>query len=142
MEHLKIPLFFKKRNILIHACLNAMDAIKVGLPTQNGRCNEKVSIQGKKLMFKIKNRLLDLKCNYKKKYKNRLECRLCSAPEESQSHLMECKGILEDDDVRKAIGSSTYADTFSTNLEIQTKLIKTWQAILKVRKIKLKNILD
>ena len=109
---------------------------------QSYLCNEKVSIQGKKLMFRLKNRLIDVKCNFKKKYNNRLECRLCSAPEENQSHLMECKVILEDNDVKKAIGSSTYNETFSTNLEIQTKLIKTWQAIMKVWKLKLKNISD
>ena len=118
------------------------DNLKYSTEMQSYLCNEKVSIQGKKLMFRLKNRLLDVKCNFKKKYNNRLECRLCSATEESQSHLMECKVILEDNDVKKAIGSSTYNDTFSTNLEIQTKLIKTWQAIMKVRKLKLKNISD
>ena len=114
--------------------------MKYSSERQSYLCNENVSIQGKKLMFKIKNRLLDVKCNFKKKYNNKLECRLCPAKEESQSHLMECEAILEDDEVRKAIGTSTYNDTFSTNLDTQTKLIKTWQTILKVRKIKLKNI--
>ena len=107
---------------------------------QSYLCNEKLSIQGKKLMFRLRNRLLDVKCNFKKKYNNLLECRLCSAPEESQSHLMECKVILEDTDVKKTIESATYNDTFSKNLETQTKLIKMWQAIMKVRKLKLKNI--
>ena len=93
-------------------------------------------------MFRLKNRHLDVKSNFKKKYNNRLECRLCSAPEENQSYLMECKVILEDNDVKKAIGSSTYNDKFFTNLEIQTKRIKTWQAIMKVWKLKLKNISD
>ena len=104
--------------------------------------NEKVSIQGKKLMFKIKNRLLDLKCNFKKKYNNRLECRLCSAPEESQPHLLECNAILEDNEVKEAIGSFSYNDTFSTNLETQTNMIKIWQVIMKSWKIKLKKISD
>ena len=116
------------------------DNLKFSSEMQSYLRNEKVSIQGKKLMFKLKNRLLDLKCNYKKKYNNRLECRLCSAPEESQSHLMECRVILEDDDVKQAIGSYSYNDTFSTNLETQTNIIKTWQAIMKIWKIKLKNI--
>ena len=52
--------------------------------------NENLSIQNKKLMFKIKNRLIDVKTNFKKKYSNNLKCRLCSSPEESQAHLIEC----------------------------------------------------
>ena len=46
--------------------------------------NEELSIQNKKLMFRIKNRLIDVNTNFKRKYKNNLECRLCSAPEKSQ----------------------------------------------------------
>ena len=92
-------------------------------------------------MFRIKNRLIDVKTNFKRKYNNNLECRLCSAPEESQSHLVECREIVNDLEVKKAMASYDYSDIFSPELKIQTKLVKAWQLIMKNRKIKLKKIL-
>ena len=102
--------------------------------------SEQLSVQEKRLFFRIKNRLIDVKCNYKKKYKNQLECRLCGSPEESQAHLVDCIEILSDDEVKKALESHTYADIFSTNLETQVHLIKTWKQILNVRKIKMSKL--
>ena len=102
--------------------------------------SEQLSIQEKRLFFRIKNRLIDVKCNYKKKYKDQLECRLCGSPEESQAHLVECIEILSDDKIKKALESHTYADIFSTNLETQVHLIKTWKQIMNVRKIKMNKL--
>jgi hypothetical protein len=65
--------------------------------------NDELSIEKKKIMFRLKNRLIDVKVNYKKKYKDELECRLCSYPEESQSHLVVCPEILSDDKLREAL---------------------------------------
>ena len=45
--------------------------------------NRNLSIEEKKIMFRIKNRLIDVKMNFKKKYNDMVECRLCGAPEES-----------------------------------------------------------
>ena len=104
--------------------------------------NENLTIQNKKLMFKIKNRLIDVKINFKKKYNNNLECRLCSLPEESQAHLMKCSKIIEDEEVKTAIGNFSYEDLFSSNLETQTQLIKAWQKLMNVRKIKIKKTMN
>ena len=103
--------------------------------------NEELSIQNKKLMFRIRNRLIDVKTNFKKKYNNNLECRLCSSPEESQSHLVECIEIVNDVEVMRALDSHEYSDIFSPELSIQTKLVKAWQLIMKTRKMKLKKLL-
>ena len=65
--------------------------------------NDELSIEEKRIMFRLKNRLIDVKVNYKKKYKDELECRLCSFPEESQSHLVSCPEILSDDKLREAL---------------------------------------
>ena len=45
--------------------------------------NESLRIKDKKLMFRIRNRLIGVKANYRTKFK----CRLCKAVEESQPHL-------------------------------------------------------
>ena len=111
--------------------------LKYSTEMQPYLCNENLSIQNKKLMFKIKNRLIDVKINLKKKYNNNLECRLCSLPEESQAHLMKCSKIIEDEEVQTAIGHYVYDDLFSGGLQIQTHLIKAWQLLMNVRKIKI-----
>ena len=103
--------------------------------------NEELSIQNKKLMFRIRNRLIDVKTNFKTKYNNNLECRLCAAPEESQSHLVECSEVVNNEEVKKALCSYKYSDIFSSELKIQTKLVKAWQLIMKTRNIKLKKML-
>ena len=56
--------------------------------------------------------------------------------------VLQVQSDLDECDVKEATGSYKYNDIFFSNLEIQTKLIKTWQAIMKVRKLKLKNISD
>ena len=89
-------------------------------------------------MFKIKNRLIDVKVNFKKKYRDKLECRLCSFPEESQAHQFECHQIIIDEEVKSAIEGYCYKDIFSSDMETQTHLIKTWQLMINIRKIKLK----
>ena len=61
--------------------------------------NESLKIEEKKLMFKIRNRLIDVKSNFKKKYKDNLICRLCEMAEESQSHLVNCTVILGDSSI-------------------------------------------
>ena len=101
--------------------------------------NESLKIEDKKLLFKLKNRLIDVKVNFKKKYKEDMTCRLCSFAEESQLHLLNCKVILSDVDIKKALAGFTYSDTFSTNLDIQTHMILTWQKVMKLRVSKLRN---
>ena len=100
--------------------------------------NESLKIEEKKLLFKLKNRLIDVKWNFKKKYKEDLACRLCSFKEESQLHLLNCKVILNDVNIKKALEGFTYSDTFSANLETQTHMIQTWQKVMKLRVSKLR----
>ena len=91
-------------------------------------------------MFRIKNRLINVKTNQKSKYKDDLQCRLCNISEESQSHLVVCSEILTDDNIRRALDGYSYDDVFSTNLRTQTHLIKTWRLILKNMRIKLSKL--
>ena len=102
--------------------------------------NESLNIEGKKLLFKLRNRLIDVKTNFKQKYNNNLECRLCSAPEESQSHLVQCSEITCDNEVKEALEGYQYSDIFSSNSEVQGHLVTTWKKIIKIRNIKLKQI--
>ena len=93
-------------------------------------------------MFCIRNRLIDVKYNFKKKYNNDIECRLCGAPEESQPHLVKCPQILSDDNIKSSLQNYTYLDIFSSHEPTQTHLIKTWKLIVNNWRIKLKKLSD
>ena len=98
--------------------------------------NYELSIEEKKVMFSLKNRLIDVKVNYKKKYKDELECRLCGYPEESQSHLVVCPEILSEDKPREAFENYSYDNIFSSDIKKQTHLIR--KHLLKMWRIQLK----
>ena len=100
--------------------------------------NESLKIEDKRLMFKIRNRLIDVKANYRTKFKEGMSCRLCKADEESQPHLFSCIEILSDRTVKDAIGGYTYNDIFSDDLKMQEQMINIWQKILKVRTQKMR----
>ena len=101
--------------------------------------NESLKIEDKKLSFRLRNRLVDVKTNFRNKYNNDMHCSLCKVTEESQMHLMECNVILNDSHVEEAVKDISYKDIFSTNQATQRQVVSTWQKILKVKNTKLKN---
>ena len=102
--------------------------------------NESLKLEEKKLMFRIRNRLIDVKLNFRKKYGDDLKCRLCREPEESQSHLFSCTEVLNDKHSKNSLEGYTYNDLFSTNLDTQAHMLYVFQRILKLRSRILKNI--
>ena len=113
--------------------------LKYSTEMQHYLRNENLSIEEKKLFFRIKTRQIGVKCNLKSKYKDNLECRLCGADEESQPHQVECSELLSDFELKDALRDYKYEDIFSSNIAVQTHLIKTWRKLLNVRRIKLKD---
>ena len=99
--------------------------------------NELLKIEDKRLMFRIRNRLIDVKSNYRGKYKDDMTCRLCKVTEESQLHLFSCTELLSDNIIRDSMKGYTYADIFSTNLKTQAHMIDIWHKLLKLRTRKL-----
>ena len=95
--------------------------------------NESMKIEEKKLMFRLRNRLIDVKLNFRKKYNGDLNCRLCKLAEESQSHLLNCIVVLDDENIKEALEGYTYDDVFSTNLNTQAHMVYVFQSILKLR---------
>ena len=94
--------------------------------------NESLKIRDKMLLFRLRNRLVDVKMNFKRKYKNELQCRLCNKADESQIHLTQCEVILSDSCVKTALEGYSYIDTFSKDLKTQTQMIYVWNLILKI----------
>ena len=118
------------------------DSLKYSTEMQPYLRNESLTIEEKKLFFRIKTRQIDVKCNLKSKYKDNLQCRLCGAQEESQPHQVVCSELLCDVELKKALENYIYEDIFSSNIDVQTHLIKTWRKLLNLRKIKLKKKLS
>ena len=100
--------------------------------------NNNLSIEEKKLMFRLKNRLIDVKVNFKKKYNDSLECRLCGGNEESQQHLTTCPEILADSSIREALENYSYSDLFSNHEPTQTHMIRILKLIMNIWKLKLR----
>ena len=92
-----------------------------------------MKIEEKKLMFRLRNRLIDVKLNFRKKYNGDLNCHLCKLTEESQSHLLNCIVVLNDENIKEALEGYTYDDLFSTNLKTQAHMVYVFQSILKLR---------
>ena len=94
--------------------------------------NESLRIRDKMLLFRLRNRLLNVKMNFKRKYNHNLQCRLCKKEEESQIHLTQCEVILSDSNVKKALEGYSYNDTFSKDTTTQSHMIYAWRQILKI----------
>ena len=100
--------------------------------------NESMKVEEKKLMFWLRNRLIDVKMNFRKKYNGNLNCRLCEVTEESQSHLLNCIVVLNDENIKEALEGYTYDDLFLTNMKTQAHMVYVFQSILKLRSKMLK----
>ena len=94
--------------------------------------NESLKIKDKMLMFRLRNRLIDAKSNFKRKYNNELLCRLCMKTEESQLHMTLCEVVLSNLEIKKALEDYSYMDTFSQDVKTQTHMINVWKQILRI----------
>ena len=102
--------------------------------------NEYLKLEEKKLTFRIRNRMFDVKMNFRKKYGDDMKCRLCKETDESQSHLFSCTEVLIDKHIKNSLEGNTYNNLFSTNLDTQAHMLYVFQRILKLRSRILKNI--
>jgi hypothetical protein len=96
-----------------------------------------ITLDEKKLLFAMKTRSVNVKTNFKNGFSNML-CRLCAKPgeDESELHLMHCKEIVSESDIRDQMKNITYKDIFGP-LDKQIIAIKTWKKVFKVWNIKL-----
>ena len=94
----------------------------------------------KKLLFSLRTRSVDVKRNYRGKYRFNMHCSLCrdESEEETELHLLKCSKIIdevkEDIDLTKA----KYEDIFSNKIEDQVVITKIFCEVFKAKKL-LKN---
>ena len=83
-------------------------------------------------LYKLRNRMIDVKCNKKSYYKQNLWCKTCYLFPESQHHLMQCITLV--DKLKDVISLKTldYKMIFG-NLQDQVKIAKCYTIIMKTR---------
>ena len=72
--------------------------------------NDKLSTDEKRLLFSMRCRVNEIKCNYRAKYENNLSCNLCSSNTEE---LLQCGAIVSEPEVNTQISEVKYCDIFS-----------------------------
>ena len=101
--------------------------------------SNRLSTEEKRLLFAMRCRVNEVKNNYKTKYKNNMKCMICSSSvDESEIHLLQCDGIINEADIKSEISKIEYSDIFS-DLEKQITAIKVWRKIFKIRDWKNEN---
>ena len=91
-----------------------------------------ITTEEKQTLFKLRTRMIDVKCNFKSYYGQDLKCKLCPE-EETQPHLLICKETVDSIDT----SSYSYDDVFG-DLERQEAIAKIYTQILQRRTMKLK----
>ena len=87
----------------------------------------------KKLLFSLRTRSIDVKRNYKNKFKFNMLCSLCKdeSEEESEPHLLRCSKILSEVKNDIDVINAKYGNIFSDNIEDQVKTTKIFSKVLK-----------
>ena len=102
--------------------------------------NKELSTEEKQLLFSMRCRVNQLKCNYKTKYANNMSCSLCLSDEqESELHLLRCEAIVSEPEIKDDINLIEYTDIFS-DIRKQIRAVKVWKKIFRIRKWKMENI--
>jgi len=87
----------------------------------------------KKLLFSLRTRSVDVKTNYKSKYKFNMQCRLCEKFEDSEKHYLECEKMLANIGSNFDLTRAKYENIFSSDLKDQISITKIYEQIFKTR---------
>ena len=99
---------------------------------------EDMTTEEKRLLFKLRISMVQLKANFKNSHRGNLQCEMCDDEKsvESQMHLLECQFLTSHPDLKTVIKTVKYGDIFK-ELPTQIKAVKVWRKIMNIRKIKL-----
>ena len=97
----------------------------------------RLSTSEKQLLFKLRTRMIQVKCNYPSLYKDDLSCHLCDTKsDESQEHIFSCPSLA----TVSNMDNVEYMDIFNLNLDKQISAVKHWNVLLKNREIKMNDM--
>ena len=92
----------------------------------------KVTTEEKQTLFKLRTRMVDVKCNFKKMYEPNLTCFFCPE-EDNQAHLLSCGQVTVGIDTSGLQHEDIFKDVTK-----QEKIAKVYNKILRQRNLKLK----
>jgi hypothetical protein len=85
-----------------------------------------------KVLYKLRNQMIDVKCNFGSFYKHNMWCRTCFLFPESQQHLLQCSAIVNR--MKNVINfSSLKYDMIFDKTENQVKITQAFSLIIKTR---------
>ena len=90
------------------------------------------STREKRLLFKLRSRTLDVKCNFPGKYGD-LKCISCGLLEETQGHLLQCSKISKELQYLSQKVSTVNENFIYGNIQEQQIIVKIYSDILEVR---------
>ena len=104
----------------------------VSFKLQEYLTSENLTFKQKQLLFSLRTRSINVKRNYKNKYRHsNMFCSLCDDKQvESESHILECKSTQEQ---LGNIGDSKYEDIFSLDIARQEKITKIFEKVIRLR---------
>ena len=94
--------------------------------------SNQLNLEEVQTLYKLRNRVIDLKENFKSSYQKNMWCRTCFLFNESQSHLLQCPAIVKKLKNEIDFKSIQYSMLFST-IDDQVKIAKIYTVILKAR---------
>lgn len=100
--------------------------------------SDELNTEEKKLLFKLRISMIQLKGNFSNAHKDNLQCDLCEEENsrETQMHLLVCNVLVNHPDLQAVIKTIKYDDIYQ-DLSSQVKATKVWKKIISVRKIEL-----
>ena len=94
---------------------------------------DRLTLVEKQLLFSLRTRMFQVKCNFRNGNLNDLMCSYCHTnSEETQEHQLVCSGILEPELRNEKV---KYSDIFGS-LDEQVEAAKHWMKIKQIRTIK------
>ena len=90
------------------------------------------STREKRLLFKLRSRTLDVKCNFPGKYGNLL-CISCGLFQETQAHLLQCPEISKELQYLNLKLSTVNENFIYGNIKEQQMIVNLYSEILEVR---------
>ena len=91
------------------------------------------------LLFKLRSRTLNLKKNFSSQNQDDL-CRTCKLFPETQSHLLQCPGIVPSLKIISVNSSEVNEEMIYSGVENQLKIVKIYNKIWEIRKTILENV--
>ena len=82
------------------------------------------------LLFQLRSKMLDVKCNFSNLYNNDTTCRTCKKTEivEGEEHLLHCEALKEEIE-----GADVHFEFVYGNIENQMAALKAFKAVLRKR---------